>query len=286
MSSWNPIGSPEFEGFITFEGLMIKLNFKPFKRDFAIINLMLRENNIAKNAKLSAWIPSDTHIVPVRNKVRRTHGWLCPYRDYRSNKHFTTQRHINAIHGSGEPVDSRTGETKTQKKSKASNAQSSMQSGYVMPAPNMVIAGQLKELSENKTVNAQPHVPIIVTESLPNTQNAHLSTSDEYSYSMPFLDAQKNKLIELGDDSPTQLGKLVPSPIQKVRFDKPVNPWLVDMRFSGSPSNMHLNNVPLEQRTDNYQSNSAVDFVDQLAPYDPAMAFYKQRREFLNLLKD
>jgi hypothetical protein len=49
---------------------------------------------------------------------------------------------------------------------------------------------------------------------------------------------------------------------------------------------MHLNNVPLEQRTDNYQSNSAVDFVDQLAPYDPAMAFYKQRREFLNLLKD
>lgn len=244
---------------------------------------MAIKNNIAKFPQS---IPFDTHIDPVRTKVRRTHGWICPYSDYKSNKHFNTQRHINAIHGSGEPVDSRTGETKTQKKSKASNAQifSSMQSGYVMSAPNMVIAGQPKELSESRTANARSYLP--VTQSLPNTQNAPLYTTDEYTYPMPFLDAQARMLIELGYDIPAPLEKFVSSSIEKVRFDKPVNPWLGDMRSSGSPSNMHLNNVPLEQRTDNYQTNSAVDFVDQLAPYDPAMAFYKQRRELANLLKD
>ena len=50
-------------------------------------------------------------------KVRRTYGWLCPFDEYKSNKWFNVQRHINSEHGwgSGVPVDSRTGETRKDK---------------------------------------------------------------------------------------------------------------------------------------------------------------------------
>ena len=57
-----------------------------------------------------------------RNKVklRRTYGWLCPFDEYKSNKWYNVQRHINSVHGwdSGAPVDSKTGETREDKVSK------------------------------------------------------------------------------------------------------------------------------------------------------------------------
>lgn len=43
-----------------------------------------------------------------------TDGYLS-YKDYLSNKRFNAQRHIDKIHGGGEPVDSRTGETRPEK---------------------------------------------------------------------------------------------------------------------------------------------------------------------------
>ena len=60
------------------------------------------------------------NVVPIHQnkvKVRRTYGWLCPFDEYKSNKWFNTQRHINSQHGwgSGVPVDSRTGETREEK---------------------------------------------------------------------------------------------------------------------------------------------------------------------------
>lgn len=63
--------------------------------------------------------PFGTAVTVHQNKVkvRRTYGWLCPFDEYESNKWFNVQRHINSQHGwgSGEPVDSRTGETKEEK---------------------------------------------------------------------------------------------------------------------------------------------------------------------------
>jgi hypothetical protein len=62
----------------------------------------------------------DTNVIQLhhRNKYRRTYGWDCPYQDYKSNRHYNTQRHINLTHGygSGEPVDHTTGETREEKR--------------------------------------------------------------------------------------------------------------------------------------------------------------------------
>ena len=54
-------------------------------------------------------------------KIPRTYGWLCPYDNYKSDKHYNTQRHINLRHGygSGEPIDSLTGLTREQKRRNA-----------------------------------------------------------------------------------------------------------------------------------------------------------------------
>ncbi len=52
-------------------------------------------------------------------KVPRTFGWHCPYDNYKSEKHYNTQRHINLRHGSGQPIDSSTGLTREQKRRNA-----------------------------------------------------------------------------------------------------------------------------------------------------------------------
>ena len=43
-------------------------------------------------------IHTDVDSVRHKNKIRRTYGWDCPYQDYRSNRHYNTQRHINLTH--------------------------------------------------------------------------------------------------------------------------------------------------------------------------------------------
>lgn len=52
-------------------------------------------------------IDTDVDSLQLKNKYRRTHGWDCPCQDYRSNRHYNTQRHINLTHGygSGGPID-------------------------------------------------------------------------------------------------------------------------------------------------------------------------------------
>ena len=63
----------------------------------------------------------------------------------------------------------------------------------------------------------------------------------------------------------------------------------MDLEFRGP--NRHLNNPPTVLRTQIYQSNSDVHYVDQLAchsdgHYDPVMAFCKDSRFFANLFKN
>ena len=83
-----------------------------------------------------------------------------------------TQRHIEKLHGSREPINSRTGETRAEKKAGASTTHnfSNVQSSSVLLASNAVIPIKPKELSENKIVNTQAHIPTPEFENIQITQ--------------------------------------------------------------------------------------------------------------------
>lgn len=226
---------------------------------------MYTRNDNASNTKMSQWFPAYN----VQIKVRRTYGWLCPYKDYLSNRRFNAQRHTDKIHGGGEPVDSRTGETLAQKKAAALHANkfSDMQSACMMSDTNPIAPFQLKEPSENKAIDTQTYAPLTGSEDISLTQNAPIPTLADDSYSMPFLDAQLKIVKELGYGPPP-----------------PQSFGNINSKFRGP--NWHQNNIPAAQRTQIYQNNSNIDYVDQLAHYDPAMALWKKGRSIANLFKN
>lgn len=226
---------------------------------------MYKRNDNATNTQLSPSYPAHNGQI----KIRRTYRWLCPYKDYLSNRRFNAQRHTDKIHGGGEPVDSRTGETLAQKKEAALHAHkySNMQTGYMMPDTNLIAPFQLKEPSETKAIDTQAYAPLTGSEDINRAQNVPIPTLAEDSYSLPFLDAHLKRVKELGYGPP---------PPQSVGN--------INSKFRGP--NMHLNNIPAAQRTQNYQNNSNIDYVDQLAHYDPAMAFWKEGRSIANLFKN
>jgi hypothetical protein len=159
----------------------------------------------------------------------------------------------------------------------------------MMPAPNVVLPAKPKELSGNKIISTPAHIPIAEFENIQVSQNASLPATDEGSYSMPFLDAQEKRVTELGYGVRTPLqSSLPPSTIQTHRFGRTMIPPFgtvrmpgnMDLKFSG-PS-MHM----LDQRIQYYQNTSSGDYVDQLAPHDPAMAILKIGRELANLFAD
>jgi hypothetical protein len=153
-------------------------------------------NNNTNNVKLSQWFPNNgygSNIFPT--KVRRTHGWLCPCGDYKSNRWFNTQRHIYKLHGSGEPIDSRTGETKAEKKAGTSTVH---HSGSGMFAPNGVIPVMPKELSENRIVYTRAHIPTAELESPRITEDVPSHTTYEDLYSIHFSRRKEEGSWNLG----------------------------------------------------------------------------------------
>lgn len=126
---------------------------------------------------------------------------------------------------------------------------------------------QPKEPPENKDIDIQAYAPITGFEDISRTQNVPKPTIKEDSYSTPFLDAQLRRVKELGYG---------PTPSQSVGN--------IYSKFRGPIR--HLNNIPAFQRTQIYQNNSNIDYVDQLAPYDPAMALWKEMRSIANLFKN
>jgi hypothetical protein len=249
-----------------------------------IITCMYQRNNNTNNSKLSQWFPKsgyESNIVPT--KVRRTHGWLCPCGDYESNRWFNTNRHIFKLHGSGEPIDSRTGETRAEKKTGMSSI---LHSNSFMLAPNVVTPAKAKELSKNKIVDTKAHIPVTEFEDIRITQNVPLHTFLEDSYSMPFLDAQRRRVTELGYGVRIPSQSLPPSSsIDINRFGKTENPSSgsmtlpdnIDSKFSGP------NMRPQDQGIHYDHSNSNVDYVNRLAPYFPAIALWKTGRDIANL---
>ncbi len=137
-----------------------------------------------------------------------------------------------------------------------------------MPDMNLIDPFHPKEPYVNRAIGTQTNAPITGTEITSRTQNVPIPTLEEVSYSMPFLDAQLKRVKELGFD--------VPAPSQSVGN--------IDSRFEGP--NWHPSNIPAPQRAQIYHSKSKIDYVDQLALYDPAMAIWKERRLLVNLFKD
>jgi hypothetical protein len=142
-----------------------------------------------------------------------------------------------------------------------------MQSACLMSDTNQIGSFQPKEPSENKAIDTQAYAPIPGFNDISRTQNVPIPTIKEVSYSTSFLDAQSNRVKELGYG---------PTPPQSVDN--------INSRFRGPIR--HLNNIPAAQRTQIYQNNPNIDYVDQLAPYDPAMALWKQMRSILDLFKN
>jgi hypothetical protein len=250
------------------------------------ITYMHQRNNNTNNSKLSQWFTRRNYeSIFVPTKVRRTHGWLCPCGDYKSNRWFNTNRHIYKLHGSGEPIDSRTGETRAEKKRGVS---ATHHSRSVMVTPKEIIPGKPKELSKNKVVNTQALLPAAEIEDIRISQNVPLHTVLEDSYSMPFLDAQRRIVTELGYVVRIPSQSLLPSSsIDINRFGITENPSLgltlpgnIDSKFSGP------NMRPQDQGIQYDHINSSVDYVDQLAPYIPALALWKTGRDIANLFSN
>lgn len=107
-------------------------------------------------------------------RIKRTYGWDCPFQDYGSNKHYNTQRHINLIHGYGEPIDHLTGETRQQKRSAA--VQTFNQPLNISMYP--------------KTTNAQPWT-------YPEPRYTPMGHNPN-AIRLPFLEAVERSLVLLG----------------------------------------------------------------------------------------
>jgi hypothetical protein len=258
---------------------------------------MFERNGHTNNAKLSQGFSSSAHgALPIRVKVRRTYGWLCPYKDYRSNRWSNAQRHINAIHeGAGNPVDGRTGETRDQKIANALNRSNmpNILSGYRVPHLGVTSADRSNEQFGARIDSSQAQLPVTEFGNFQNPRDATQSPVAGSSCPMPFLDAQAKRVKELGYGVPIRSQKDMPSSIEKTRFERQRvfssrvawnSPGYVNSALNKPNNEKPVNtNVHREIHKDSYHNHS--DYVDQLAPLDPQMAYCQQMRNFLDQFK-
>ena len=276
--------------FLIFQNLLREI--------YAIIIRMFERNDHTNNAKLAQGFASGAHKVPpVKVKVRRTYGWLCPYKDYRSKRWFNAQRHINAIHeGVGVPVDSRTGETRDQKIANALNRSNrpNILSGFRVPNLNVISADRLNELSGDRIDSSQTQLPVTEFGNFQNKKDVTLSPTTGSSCPMPFLDAQAKRVKDLGYDVPIRSQNDIPSSIEKPRFEQqrvfssPVawnSPGYVNSALN-KPTNEKPVNVHRDIHKDSYHDPSDHDYVDQLAQFDPQMAHWQMMRKYLDQFKE
>jgi hypothetical protein len=160
------------------------------------------------------------HRIPRELKVRRTYGWLCPFQDYKSNRWSNAQRHIELIHGkgSGEPVDSSTGETKEGKKKNAIRQENMRKSISGPPDPRsgpITLIQSGERFERKKMIESEPHASLTRSEFAQYYGDTFLPPSNGTSCSMPFLEAQARRIKELGYDVPTPTGKYYAGPCDR-----------------------------------------------------------------------
>ena len=136
------------------------------------------------------------NVVPIHQnkvKVRRTHGWLCLFEGYESNKWFNTQRHINSQHGlgSGVPVDSRTGETREEKIRNA-----------ITPSnlPNTLTASLDAHSGSVRSIQSDTGFGSSNTNQKRNQTSSKtlMPSAYESNVRMPFLESQEKRVRQLG----------------------------------------------------------------------------------------
>jgi len=182
---------------------------------------MFERNGHTNNAKLSQAFASGVHrFLPVKVKVRRTFGWLCPYGDYRSNRWSNTQRHINAIDaGAGNPVDSRTGETYDQKIANALNRSNMPNILRLQGATSKChLAGRSNEQSQDRIDSNHAQLPVTEFGNFQKTEDATQTSVAGNSCPTPFLAAQAKRVKELGYDVPIRSQKDISSSFENPRF--------------------------------------------------------------------
>jgi hypothetical protein len=258
---------------------------------------MFERNGHTNNAKLSQRFASGAYrVLPIKVKVRRTYGWLCPYEDYKSNRWSNAQRHIDAIHeGAGNPVDSGTGETKDQKIANALNRRNmpNILSDYRVPHLSVTSADRSNKQFGTRIDSSHAQLPGTEFGNFQNTKDVTQSPVAGSSCPMPFLDAQAKRVIELGYDVPDRSQKDIPMSIEKPLFEQHrVSSSLIAGNFPGyvnsalnKPNNEKPININVHRNihTDSY--HNPPDYVDQLAKFDPAMAKWQMMRNCLDLFK-
>lgn len=251
---------------------------------------MFERNGHTNNAKLSQGFASGAQRVPpIKVKVRRTYGWLCPYEDYRSKRWSSAQRHINAIHeGAGDPVDSRTRETRDEKFANAlyRNDMRNILSSDRKPHRSVILADRSNKRSGVRIDSTQAQLPVTEFGNFQNTKDVTLSPVAGSSCPMPFLDAQAKRVKELGYDVPFRSQKDIPSSIEKPRFEQQrvfssliagIFPGYVNSALNKPNNEKPINiNVHRDIHRDSY--HDPPDYVDQLAPFDPQMAYWQMLR--------
>ena len=116
-------------------------------------------------------------------KTPRTFGWHYPFDDYKSEKHYNTQRHINLRHGdgSGQPIDSSTGLTREQKRRNALRQDTS----------TIII--------HEKNYNTRiPSRPFDNAQTQNNSGNSQSLLNNQTAFDMPLLDDVTKRARELG----------------------------------------------------------------------------------------
>lgn len=99
--------------------IRIVLKFLELTRKISVVYQINNSNRVSESDY--SHMVREPRVPQSPVKIPRTYGWLCPYDNYKSDKHYNTQRHINGRHGygSGEPIDSLTGLTREQKRRNA-----------------------------------------------------------------------------------------------------------------------------------------------------------------------
>jgi hypothetical protein len=137
-------------------------------------------------------------------KTPRTFGWYCPFDNYKSKKHYNTQRHINLRHGdgSGQPIDSSTGLTREQKRRNALRQDSS----YI-------------NIRENNYNTRSPSRPFDNAQTQNNSGNSQSLLNNQSAFDMPLLDDATKRVRELGccQNVPTRFQKANKTPHGVVR---------------------------------------------------------------------
>lgn len=121
-------------------------------------------------------------IFPHKPRIKRTYGWDFPFQDYSSNRHYNTHRHIILIHGhgSGEPKDHLTGQTRREK-----------------------MSSTVQNFNQSSNMSIYPRNPVSAPSANPDLRHTPMGYSPN-SVRLLFVEDAERRVKELGYPIPAQ----------------------------------------------------------------------------------